>query len=162
MTIDKPVHVVHAKETDPPEATEGVDWLLLTTLPVTSLEDAVEKINWYTLRWRIERFYYVLKSGCRIEELQFETIDKPKKAIALYSLVAWRILWLTYQARETPEASCATILERYEWQALCCMVNNTPVLPDTPPTLQESVRLIGKLGGHLGRKGDGMPGVKTH
>ena len=134
---------------------------MLTTLPVTSFEDAVEKINWYSRRWRIERFHYVLKSGCRIEELQFQTLDRLKKAIALYSLVAWRILWLDYQARATPEASCAMILQKHEWQALYCVANNTPILPETPPTLEEAVRLIGKLGGHLGRKHDGMPGVKT-
>lgn len=161
MMVEKPVYVVQAKEIDPPEGAEAVDWLLLTTLPVISFEDAVEKINWYSRRWRIERFHYVLKSGCRIEELQFQTLDRLKKAIALYSLVAWRVLWLNYQARETPEASCAVILEKHEWQALYCVANNTPILPETPPTLEEAVRLIGKLGGHLGRKHDGMPGVKT-
>ena len=161
MMVEKPVYVVQAKEIDPPERAEAVDWLLLTTLPVTSFEDAVEKINWYSRRWRIERFHYVLKSGCGIEELQFQTLDRLKKAIALYSLVAWGILWLNYQARETPEASCAVILEKHEWHALYCIANNTPILPETPPTLEEAVRLIGKLGGHLGRKHDGMPGVKT-
>ena len=125
--------------------------------------DAVDisQLYWYSRRWRIERFHDVLKSGCRIEEFQFQTLDRLKKAIALYSLVAWRVLWLNYQARETPEASCAVILEKHEWQALYCVANNTPTLPETPPTLEEAVRLIGKLGGHLGRKHDGMPGVKT-
>ncbi len=115
MTVGKPVYVVHAKEIDLPGEAEGVDWLLLATLQVTSLEDAVDKINWYTLRWRIERFHYVLKSGCRIEEPQFQTLDRLGRAIDLYSLVAWRILWLDYQARETPEASCTGILEIHEW-----------------------------------------------
>lgn len=70
MAIDRPVYIVHVTEIGPPQATEGVHWLLLTALLVTSLEDAVEEINWYTLRWRMERFHYVLKSGCRTEELQ--------------------------------------------------------------------------------------------
>ncbi len=155
------MYVVHVGETDPPEGIEGVDWLVLTTAPVTSLKDAVEKIDWYTLRWRIERFHYALKSGCRIEELYFETMNRLKKAIALYSLVAWRIPWLTYQARETPKASCAVILRRYEWQALYCMTNKTPILFETLFTLQQAVRLIGKLGDICGaRKCDGMRRVK--
>lgn len=160
--LRKPVYIICAKEIDPPEEVgEGVNWLLLTTIPVNSIEDAAEKIRWYTLRWRIERFHYTLKSGCRVEELQLQTADRLKNAIALYSLVALKILRLTYQARETPDASCAIILETYEWQALYCVVNNTPVPPDSPPTLEQAARLIGKLGGHLGRKHDGMPGVKT-
>lgn len=161
ITMNEPVYVVHARELEPPAGVKGIEWLLLTTIPITSLDDAVEKINWYTLRWRIERFHYVLKSGCGIEELQFQTVGRLAKAIALYSIVAWRILWLTYQARETPRASCATILESYEWQALYCMVNKTSTPPETPPTLDEAIALIGRLGGHLGRKGDGKPGVKT-
>ena len=80
---------------------------------------------------------------------------------ALYSLVAWRILWRDYQARETPETSCATILKKHEWQTLYCAANNTPNMPETPPTLKEAVMLIGELGGRLGRKHDGMLGVKT-
>ncbi len=162
LMVQKPVYIIRAKEMDPPEEVEeGVDWLLLTTIPMNSLEDATEKIRWYTLRWRIERFHHILKNDCGIQELQLETADRLKNAIALYSLVALKVLWFTYQARETPNASCAMILEKQEWQALYCVANNTPIPPDSPPTLEEAARLIGKLGGHLGRKHDGMPGVKT-
>lgn len=56
-------------------------------------------MHWYTLRWVIERFHYVLKSGCHIEQLQLETAARLQRALATYALVAWRLLWLTYQAR---------------------------------------------------------------
>lgn len=158
---DIPLNAILAKEIDPPEGVTPIYWLLLTTLPVNSLESALEKIDWYKERWKIERFHYTLKSGCKVEELQLETMRRLKNAIAIYSVVAWRLLWITYQARQTPEAPCSIVLEEHEWKALYCMVNKTSIPPDTPPTLKEAVLLIAKLGGFLARKGDGKPGVKV-
>ena len=75
--------------------------------------------------------------------------------------MAWRLLWLTYEARYNPEAPADTILETHEWQALYCTINKTSTPPDTPPTINTCIRWIAKLGGFLGRKRDGEPGVKT-
>jgi hypothetical protein len=155
------LYAVLAKELDPPEGIEPIEWLLLTTLPVTTLEEAVEKISWYRHRWKIERYHYTLKSGCKVEELQLETGERLKNAIAIYSVVAWRLLWILYQTRETPDAPCSIILETQEWQVLYCIVNNTKVPPPKPPTLGEALMLIAKYGGFLGRKSDGQPGVKV-
>ena len=151
------LYAVLAKELDPLEGIEPIEWLLLTTLPVTTLEEAVEKIGWYRRRWIIERFHFTLKSGCKIEELQLETSERLKNAIAIYSVVAWRLLWIIHQSRETPEAPCSIILETHEWQILYCIVNKTKVPPKEPPTLKEAVMLIAKYGGFLGRKHDGQP-----
>jgi hypothetical protein len=156
-----PLYVVLAQEIDPPSEENSIEWLLLTTIPVGSVQEAVQKIEWYRQRWKIERFHYVLKSGCQIEELQLETTERLKNAIALYSIVAWRLLWLTYQSRTTPDAPCTIILENQEWQALYCVVKRTKKLPKNPPTLIEAVLLMAKLGGFLARKGDGKPGVKV-
>lgn len=156
-----PLFAVSAKEIDPPDGDTPIEWLLLTTIPVGSLQEAIQKIEWYRQRWKIERFHYVLKDGCRIEHLQLETSERLKNAIALYSVISWRLLWLMYQSRTTPDAPCSIILENYEWQALYCVVNRTKEPPKTPPTLQESVLLIARLGGFLARKGDGLPGVKV-
>jgi hypothetical protein len=155
------LYVIFAQEIDVPEGEEPIEWLLLTTIPVTNMPEAVQKIEWYRERWKIERFHYTLKSGCQVEELQLETKERLSNAIALYSIIAWRLNWLTYQARVTPNLSCQIIFEAYEWQALYCVVNQTKTLPDQPPTLREAVRLLAKLGGFLGRKHDGEPGVKV-
>ncbi|MCL6614777.1 MAG: IS4 family transposase [Firmicutes bacterium] len=145
----------------PPEVKEPIEWLLLTTLKVETMGEAAEKIGWYTQRWKIERYHYVLKSGCRVEELQLETAERLKKAIALYSVVAWQITWLTYQARETPEAPCTVVFDEKAWQTLYCLINNTAKPPKKPPTLKQVVFMLARLGGFLGRKGDGDPGVKV-
>jgi hypothetical protein len=153
------LYSVLAQEVDPPEGIEPIQWFLLTTLPVTTPEEAVEKVHWYTQRWKIERYHLTLKSGCKVEELQLETLERLQNALALYSVIAWRILWITYEARETPDAPCTVVLKDHEWQSLYCMVHKISVPPKTPPTLREAVLLIAKLGGFLGRKGDGEPGV---
>lgn len=155
------LYAILARENEFPEGQDPIEWFLLTTIPVGSLEEAIQKIEWYRERWKIERFHYILKSGCGIEDLQLETKERLENAIALYSIIAWRLSWLTYQARVTPDFSGSIILERHEWQALYCVVNKTHTPPKEPPTLAEAILLIAKLGGFLGRKNDGQPGVKV-
>ena len=112
-------------------------------------------------RWVIERSHLVLKSGCRIEELHVETAERLERALATYCVVAWRLLWLTYEARQRPEASCEVVLQPSEWQALYAHLHQSTTLPLTPPTLREATRWIAQLGGFLGRKSDGEPGTTT-
>lgn len=159
----KPVHlqVILACEVDPPKDEPAICWWLLTTLPVQSLEDAKRCIQWYSYRWLIERFHFVLKSGCRVESLQLENAERLERALATYSIVAWRLLWLTYLARVSGEQSCAIALEPHEWQALYCFVQNTSLPPRNPPSLKAALHWIAQLGGFLARKGDGEPGVQT-
>ncbi len=156
-----PLYAILAREINSPEGEDPIEWFLLTTIPIGSLEEAVQKIEWYRQRWKIERFHYTLKSGCGVEDLQLETKERLENAIALYSILAWRLTWLTYQARVTPDFPASIILEKHEWQALYCVVNKTHTPPETPPTLAETVLLLGKLGGFLGRKHDGQPGIKV-
>lgn len=155
------LHFVAVEELNPPPGEKPVRWLLATTLPVTCLQEAIQCVQWYVYRWRIERFHYVLKSGCRIEQRELETVRRMQNAIATYSIVAWRVLWLTYQARENPDVSCEIALDRDEWRALHATVHRKQAIPQTPPSLREAVRMIARLGGFLGRKRDGEPGVKT-
>ena len=155
------VQVVLAEEDHPPEGEKAISWLLLTTVPVNSFEDACQCLIRYSRRWLIERLNYVLQSGCRLEELQLETSDRLERALATYSIVAWRLLWLTYEARLDPEASVAEVLAEHEWQSLYCTIHKTKIPPSEPPTLGQCVRWIAQLGGFLGRKSDGDPGVKT-
>src|SRR5262249_56127046 len=98
---------------------------------------------------------------CRIERLQLETAERLQRALATYAVVAWRLLWLTYEARRHPEASCEAVLPREQWQGLHQVVHKTAEIPASPPSLREAVRQIARLGGFLARKGDGEPGGKT-
>jgi hypothetical protein len=155
---------VLVEEINAPQGEKPVRWLLATTLPVESLEDALQCVQWYAYRWTIERFHFVLKSGCKIEERQLETVERMERAIPVFSIVAWRLLWLTLQSRETPEVSCTMILEEFEWKPLWIVVHartRRVPLPSKPPTLREAVRMIARLGGFLGRKCDGEPGPQT-
>jgi hypothetical protein len=155
------LQVILAVEDNPPPDVEPVCWLLLTTLAVSCFEDVVECLRWYSYRWLIERYHYVLKSGCRLEQLQLETSDRIQRALATYTIVAWRLLWITYLARYHPSTPADTVLATHEWQALYCTIHKTPQPPLSPPSLNTCVRWIAQLGGFLARKGDGEPGVKT-
>lgn len=153
------VWAVWAIETDPPPKLPAVEWLLLTTVPVHTTQEALQCLNWYACRWGIEVWHKVLKSGCRIEARQLETAERLKRCLALYAVIAWRVLYATMGSRNAPDVSCLALLNEAEWQALYCAIHNTTILPPTPPSLNQAVRWIAQLGGFQNRKGDGHPGV---
>lgn len=142
-----------------PRGEKRIEWLLLATWAVETLEAAQECAWTYSQRWKVERLHYVLKSGCRVEDLQLETADRLERALALYTFIAWRLLWLTYQARAAPLSSCTQALEEDEWRVLLAVSGVRQVRG--PPTLEDAVRRIAMFGGFQGRKGDGEPGVKA-
>lgn len=154
-------NVILVTEIDPPPEVKPIRWLLLTTLPVPHLAAALTCLRYYTLRWLIERYHYTLKSGCQVEQLQLESAERIQRAFATYSLVAWRLLWLTYLARVEPELSCDVFLTPDEWQALACHHLGSRTPPRQPPSLGQAVLWIAQLGGFLARRHDGVPGVKT-
>jgi Transposase DNA-binding/Transposase Tn5 dimerisation domain len=156
---DVALWAVLAVEAKPPAGVETVEWLLLTTVPIETTADALERLDWYECRWGIEVWHKVLKSGCKIEARQLERAERLKRCLALYSVIAWRILYGTMLARAAPEAPCTVLLEDDEWQALSCAIHRTAQPPTDVPTIRTAVRWIGQLGGFLGRKGDGEPGV---
>ncbi|MBI4286955.1 MAG: IS4 family transposase [Chloroflexi bacterium] len=158
---DLTVWAVLAREISPPEGVAPVEWLLLTTMEVTTFEQAVEKLAWYTVRWGIEVYHRTLKSGCKIEERQLGTADRIEACLAIDMVVAWRIVYLTRLGRDTPEVPCTVYFEEAEWKALTAYVTQNPVPPERPPTLREATRMVASLGGFLGRKGDGEPGTKS-
>ena len=104
---------------------------------------------------------YILKSSCRIEKHQLKTADRLRCCLAIDSIVAWRIMFLTMVGRAVPDLPCTVILKDHEWKSLYCFVHKTQYPPKTPPSLQEAIRLIARLGGFIGRKRDGHPGVQT-
>ena len=152
------VHVLEqADETDDQPVLE---WMLLTTVEVKTFADAQQRVEWYSGRWGIELYHRTLKSGCRIKDRQLGTADRLATCLGIDMVVAWRIYHLTMLGRETPEVPCSVFFQDVEWKALCCFVNKTPVAPEKPPLLREAIFMIGKLGGHLGRKSDGFPGIQ--
>lgn len=156
-----PVQLVEVIEVNPPPKETPVHWRLYTNLPVETLDQAHTIRQYYTYRWLVERFHYVLKSGCHFEDSQLRTLSAITNLLGLCASVAWRLLQITYQARMTPEASCEIILTSDEWQALSAYIHKSPKPPVHPPSLKQAVRWIALLGGFPGRKGDGEPGVKV-
>ena len=144
----------------PPEA-ERVEWLLVSTKPLRDFAAAVSAVNAYVARWKVERYHYTLKSGCQVEKLQLEHADRIERAVAIYSIVAWRLLYITYLARTSPDLPCTAALEDDEWKVLHRMTHPGKRLPPQPIDLREAVRQIARLGGFPGRRGDGEPGVKV-
>ena len=151
---------VHVREVAAPQGETALEWKLLSTRPVGTWEAAAHLVRAYAARWRVERFHYTLKSGCQVEALQLETQDRLERALVLYSIVAWRLLYVAYLARETPQAPCTDALSESEWKMLHLRAYPSRPLPTTPPTLQEAVLWIGRLGGFMGSNAK-SPGVKT-
>jgi len=155
------IFCVYVHEESPPECNQPVSWMLLATEDVEGFDDACRMVEWYCARWSIELLFRILKSGCKAEERQLETAERLKNCLALDVIVAWRILYLTTVGRQLPDLPCTVIFEEHEWKAAWAFVNQTPKVPEETPTLGAIVRLIGRLGGHLGRKSDGHPGQMT-
>jgi len=148
------------REDNPPaDIQEPIEWLLLTNTVVKDFRQAVQVIEWYCCRWQIEVFHKIIKSGCRVEDCRLQTAARLQNYIALMSVVAWRLQWLTYINRISPDEPCTTVLTTIEWQALYMRIHKTSVLPKSLPSTHQVIRWIAQLGGFLGRKSDGEPGI---
>ena len=150
------IWVIHAREENPPSNTEAVEWFLLTTINLGSPEDAEQCLRWYCLRWRIEDWHRVLKSGCRIETIAHETAERVRRAIAINLVIAWRIMLMTLLGRETPGLPAEVLFSDVELQTLRAYAKKKGLTP--PELLGEAVRLVAKIGGYLDRKNDPPPG----
>jgi len=154
------VYVLERQEEVPAGATP-IEWMLLTTVDVASFEDAKKRVEWYSGRWGIEVYHRTLKSGCKIKDRQLGTADRLEACLGVDMVVAWRVYHLAMLGRETPDLPCTVFFKDVEWKALCCYVSKNPIAPETPPTLGEAMRMVGAIGGHMGRKSDGAPGTQT-
>ncbi len=158
VTLD----VIRAKELDPLKGEKPFTWTLLTTVPTQTLEDACERIAWYTQRWQIEVYHRTLKTGCRIEERQLGTANSLEACLGVDLVVAWRVSVLTHQSREDPDAPCTVYFTPEQWKALWVRTGAKAIPEDQDePTLREATRTVATLGGFLGRKGDGEPGAQV-
>ena len=153
------VFAIHVLEQDPPAGIEPIEWMLLTSVPTHSPEQAIERLQWYARRWTIETWHRVLKSGCRIEARQFGTLERFVRATSLFAVIAWRILYTTLLARLDGDIPCEVVLQPVQWQALYCRVHRTTRVPQKVPTLHQAIRWIAILGGYLDRRHDPPPGA---
>jgi len=153
------VDAVLVQEVAPSANVTPLEWLLLTNVPVRTFAAAVERIQWYRCRWHIEVYFKVLKSGCKVEDCRLGTADRLIRYLTLSSIVAWRLYWLTHINRHSPQAPCTVVLVDHEWRALYATIQHTALPPQQLPTVQQVVHWIAQLGGFLGRRGDGEPGV---
>lgn len=136
-----------AREEGAPAGVKPMQWRLRTNRPIGTFAAAAELIDWYRAHWEIERFFHVLKNGCRVEALQLSTVQRLERALALFMVVAWRIARLMRLGRTCPDLEAALLFERDEWQA--AYILNRKKVPTTPPRLTEGVRLVAMLGGFL-------------
>jgi len=152
---------IHVLEENPPEDEDPIEWMLLTTLNIISFEDAYEKIGWYALRWRIEMFFKVLKSGFKVEDCRLSHADRLRRYLTVMSIVGWRIFMITFIARTDPDLCCSNFLTSLEWKILFLKIHKGKDLPRVTPSIGEAVVWIAKLGGYIGRNSDGPPGTLT-
>jgi hypothetical protein len=144
------VNVVLVSEPDPPADQPPVQWLLVTTLPIQTLEQVRQIIQYYRVRWVVELLFRTWKSGCRIEERRFEDLERLLPCLALYWIVAWRVLLLCRLGRSCPDLDCEALFELAEWQSVWRVTQREPV-PEVPPKLGVMVRLVAQLGGYVNR-----------
>ena len=153
------VWVVWVVEAAPPDGVPPVEWILVTTVAVTTTAQALTVVDWYCCRWGIEVWHKALKSGCAIETRQLEMAARLERCLTLFSVIAWRIVYTTMLARACPDVPCTAILDEEEWQALYCYIHRTTTVPPSPPSLREAVRWVARIGGFQGRTHDGEPGI---
>jgi Transposase Tn5 dimerisation domain/Transposase DNA-binding len=154
------VWVLLAKEINTPAGQEPIEWILLTDFQVRTLKKALQILELYSWRWTIEVFHKILKSGCQVEDHPPEDIHRLRPYLALQMVIAWRIHYVTLLGRDCPDLPADVLFEQWEWKPVVVVFCGKQA-PLTVPTLQQMIIWIGKLGGHIGRKGDGPPGPKT-
>jgi hypothetical protein len=150
--------VIHAEERETPKDRKKIEWKLITDLPVQSRQDAIEKIEWYALRWKIEVFHKILKSGCKAEESRLRTAQRLANLISVFCILSWRVFWMTMLNRSAPDAPPDLALTEDEIALLDHLVKDKSKKPPRRKTLSHYLTKIARLGGYLARANDPPPG----
>jgi len=150
--------VLHATERNPPKGRDRVDWKLVTDLPIRSRKDAIEKLQWYAMRWKIETFHKILKSGFKAEEVRLRAAERLVNLIAILCLLSWRVFWMTMINRTLPEAVPELALTPTEIYLLDQLVSDKPGTAPSANTLSLYLTKLARLGGYLARAKDPPPG----
>jgi hypothetical protein len=147
---------IYAQETKAPNGRDRIEWKLLTNLPVANFRDAVEKLDWYLLRWKIETYHKILKSGCKAEESKLRTAQRLTNLLAIYCILAWRVFWLCMVNRQTPDAPASLVFTATELDLLDHITKHRP--PARHRTVSHYLNAVARLGGYLSRRSDAPPG----
>jgi hypothetical protein len=150
--------VIHARERTKPRGREKIDWKLITNLPVRSRKDALEKLSWYAMRWKIETFHKILKSGCKAEASKLRAAERIVNLIAVFCILSWRIFWMTMMNRVAPAAPPIVALTSIEMRLLDLLIQDRTSGKSRSATLSSYLTKIARLGGYLARAKDPPPG----
>jgi hypothetical protein len=153
------VWVVRVWEPEPPEGVEGLEWVLLTSVPTATVEQAWQRVGWYRARWIVEDYHQGLKTGCSIELRQLQSYEALRRLLGLLAPAAVRLLQLRTAARDAPERLASEILPLDLVQVVALLVK-VPV-PAAELTAQQCWYTIARYGGYLRRRSGGPPGWKT-
>jgi len=154
-----PMNVVHVQEVNAPKGVEPISWVLLTSLPVATFSAAWKIIEYYETRWLVEEYHKALKTGCRVTHRQLKTAARLEAMVGLMSVVALRLLQLKSLARTSPEIPAQRVVPALWLRMLKATSKKLHRVHDL--TVRQFYREVAKLGGFLGRKGDGEPGWIT-
>jgi Transposase DNA-binding len=154
--------VLYAQERDAPKGCEAINWKLITDLPISSRAEAIEKLEWYALRWKIEVFHKIMKSGCKAEDSKLRTAERLVNLIAIFCIMSWRIFWMTMLNRSVTDAPPTYALTKLEIKLLDQLVNDRDtdkVRRDSHhKSLSDYLIKLAQLGGYLARANDPPPG----
>ena len=153
--------VIHAQERGTPHGREKVDWELITNLPVLSPQEAIGKLEWYSMRWKIETFHKILKSGCRAEESRLRTAQRLTNLIAVFCILGWRVFWLTMMNRSLPAASPTLAFTALEIHLLDRLVKDKGTRGTQRKSLATYLTKLARLGGYLARPSNAPPGNRV-
>ena len=152
------VSVIEAREQGTPRGRDKIDWKLITDLPVSSRPAAIEKVQWYALRWKIETFHKILKSGCKAEEAKLRTAARLVNLLAVLCILSWRVFWLTMINRTNPDGHPELVFTALELQVLDRLVPDRPQAGGRKRSLARYLTKLAQLGGYLARNSDSPPG----
>ena len=153
--------VICAQERGAPNGRERRDWRLITDLPVRSRNEAVEKLKWYSMRWKIETFHKILKSGCKAEESRPRTAQRLTNLIAVFCILSWRIFW-TMMNRAVPDASPTLAFTALEIRLLDQLASVKGMQRPQTKSISAYLIRIARLGGYLARASDAAPETRSY
>jgi hypothetical protein len=154
------MNLVRITEISPPKGSKPIEWILATSLLIETAADVMRVVEYYIQRWKIERFHFVLKSGCNAEKIQQRTFERIKPVLFVYSVIAMFIMSVTYMGRVYPDVPCDFLFNDDEWKILYRIVHKTKIPPNVPYSMSDAVTFLGILGGFKRAPSDGPPGLK--